>query len=68
MKFPRSPRYTDLHRYPRPYTYSEASAEPGYLAARFAEIRAEQAAATEQAKRDETERAAKLRPMKRSGT
>ena len=47
------PRYTDSHRYRRPYIGAEASSKPGYLAERFAQIRAEQ----------EAQRAGKLRSI-----
>ena len=44
------PRFTDSHRYPRPYVPSEQSKEEGYLARRFAEIRAEQEKNSQEAK------------------
>ena len=50
------PRYTDSHRYRRPYIGAEASSKPGYLAERFAQIRAEQEAAA-------ASRATKLRSI-----
>ena len=40
----KSPRFTDSHRFSRPYVGAEASSRPGYLAERFATIRAEQEA------------------------
>ena len=40
----KSPRFTDSHRFSRPYIGAEASTRPGYLAERFAQIRAEQEA------------------------
>ena len=51
------PRYTDSHRFTRPYVGAEASTRPGYLAERFAQIRAEQEAAA-------ASRATKLRSIK----
>ena len=50
------PRYTDSHRFTRPYVGAEASTRPGYLAERFAQIRAEQEAAA-------ASRATKLRSI-----
>ena len=52
-------RYTDASRYPRPYVTAKDSQEPGYLARRFAEIRAEQG-------RIEAEKQQKVAPMKRA--
>ena len=46
-------KFTDSHRFARPYVNAEESAKPGYLAERFAQIRAEQ----------EAERATKLRSL-----
>lgn len=40
-------KFTDSHRFQRPYVTAEASKREGYLAERFAEIRAEQAAEQE---------------------
>ena len=37
-------KFTDTHRFSRPYIGAEASTRPGYLAERFAQIRAEQEA------------------------
>ena len=51
-------RYTDSNRYRRPYVTSKDSQEPGYLARRFAEIKAEQ-------ERDAAEAKAKTTPLKR---
>ena len=49
-------RYTDSHKFSRPYVNAEESAKPGYLAERFAQIRAEQEAAA-------ASRATKLRSI-----
>ena len=52
-------RYTDADRYRKPYITAKDSQEPGYLARRFDEIRAEQ-------ERNATEQKAKVAPMKRA--
>ena len=55
----KTPKYTDTHRHARGYADSAETEKPGYLARRFAKIRAEQAeqkAATE----------AKVQPIKRA--
>ena len=52
-------RYTDSNRYRRPYVTSKDSQEPGYLARRFAEIRAEQ-------ERNKVEAQVKVQPLKRA--
>ena len=55
----KAPRFTDSHRWTfGPYADSKASAEPGYLAARFQAIR-------ERFVRDEQERKEKVREVKR---
>ena len=51
-------RYTDRARYQKPYVTAKDSQEPGYLARRFAEIRAEQ-------EKDAAEAKAKTTPLKR---
>ena len=53
------PRFSDTHRFRYPYADSKASAEPGYLAERFRQIR-------EQQERDEKERQQKVRQVKRA--
>ncbi len=53
------PRFTDAHRFPRPYVTAEQSRAAGYLADRFRLIR-------EQQEKDEAERKAKLRTMRKS--
>ena len=45
------PRFTDTARFVRPYVPAEQSKEEGYLARRFAEIRAEQERNTQEAAR-----------------
>lgn len=55
----KSPRFTDLHRFQRAYADVEATKKPGYLARKFARIRAEQAAA-------EAEVKAKVKPLKKA--
>ena len=52
----KSPKWTDSHRFSRPYVNAEESAKPGYLTERFATIRAEQEAAA-------ASRATKLRSI-----
>ena len=52
-------RYTDSDRYKRPYVTAKYSQEPGYLARRFAEIRAEQERVAAEAK-------VKVAPLKRA--
>ena len=80
VKPPKDPRFSDDHRFKRPYVDAEATKKEGYLAARFKKIRAEAAEkeraaqaeaariAAEQAAqeaRDEAERAEKVRRMAR---
>ena len=57
MTTPKQPRWTDLDRYQSGYATSKQSEEPGYLAARFAAIREQQA-------KDEAERATKVKAMR----
>ena len=52
-------RFTDSHKFNRPYVDSKASSEPGYLSSRFKQIR-------EQQEHDEAERKAKVRQAKRA--
>ena len=52
-------KFTDAHKFPRPYADAKASQEPGYLAKRFQMIR-------EQQEKDEAERKAKLRQMRKA--
>ena len=55
----RSPRFTDASRYARPYVRAEASRKPGYLAAKFRRLRAEQEANAKEAQ-------AVVRPLKKA--
>ena len=50
------PRYTDKHRFRKPYADAKASQEPGYLAQRFEAIKEQQA-------KDEAERKEKVRQV-----
>jgi hypothetical protein len=52
-------KFTDAAKFRYPYADSKASAEPGYLADRFRQIREQQA-------KDEMERKDKVRPVKRA--
>jgi len=54
----KTPRFSDMHRFQQPYADAKASMEPGYLAARFAAIREQQA-------RAEAERARIVAPMRK---
>ena len=55
----RTPKWTDAAKHSRPYASAEASRRPGYLRAKFARIKAEQAA-------NKQEVAAKVAPLKRT--
>ena len=54
----RVPKFTDKDKFLRPYVDAKASAEPGYLARRFEEIREEQ-------KRIASEQALKVKAIQR---
>jgi len=55
----KTPRFSDLEKHQRPYATVEESRKPGYLARKFARIRADQAAA-------EAEVKAKVKPLKKA--
>ena len=55
----KTPRFTDSAKFRYPYADSKASAEPGYLAARCAAIREQQA-------KDLKERDLKVRQVRRA--
>ena len=54
-----TPKYTDKAQHPRSYTTAEQSREPGYLAEKFAEIRARQVTQAAETK-------SKVRDMKKA--
>ena len=55
----KTPRFTDAAKHTRPYVSAEASKRPNYLRAKFARIKAEQAANAAEAQ-------AVVRPLKKA--
>ena len=55
----KTPRFSDKHRFSRPYADAKASSEPNYLRDKFQAIR-------EQQEKDESERKEKVRQVRKT--